>query len=156
MEKALMSMKAWSLGRYFTPGSRNVHTTQIAVPKQHLQFNGGKGSRVWAADFSYPAEASLGQTFVAEPKALAVIGKNTERGASFVAEDKKGSREGIAPEGFPGDPAQPIDALSEVDRLHVYENAHLWSDLDHRLSVRKAVMSGKNRVGAAASARISI
>lgn len=151
-----MSMKTDSLGRYLTPGSRDVHTTQIAVPKQHLQFNGGKRSRVWAADFSYPTEASLGQTFVAEPKALAVISKNAERGTSLVAEDKEGPRKGIAPEGFLGDPSQPVDALSEVDRLHVYENAHLWSDLDHRLSARKAVMSGKSCVGTAASARISI
>lgn len=155
-EKASVSMKTEGLGRYVTPGSRDVHAAQIAVPKQHLQFNGGKRSRVCAADFSYPMEASPGQTFVAEPETLAVIGKNAERSASFVAENEESSGEGIAPEGFSGDPAQPVDAFSEVDWLHVYENAHLWSDLDHRLSVRKTVMSGKNCVGAAASARISI
>ena len=93
---------------------------------------------------------------MAEPKAMAVIRKDSKRGPSLIAENEEGSAERNAPEDVSRDPAQSVDPLSEVDRLQTNENAHLWSNLNHRLTLRKAVMSGKNWEGAVASARISI
>ena len=150
-----MTMGADTPRRYFPPGSGDIHATQIAVPKQHLQLKGGKRSRSGVAGFSHPTEAPLGQALVAKPEALPVA-ENTQRGALLVAKDKECPREGIAQEDFLGDPAQPVDAFTKVDRLHAHENTHVGSDLNHRLSARKAVMGGKNCKGKEASARISI
>lgn len=145
-----------SFGRYLTPGLGDIEVAQVAIPKQHLQLKSSQGNRSGAvllllSNGSTPWTSACGKA--------KILGHHIPRVAvRYVARYKK-QRElprRIVREGFPGDPTQTVDALAEVDRLHVYENPHLWTDLDHRLSVIKAVMSGKNCVGVLASARISI
>jgi len=117
---------------------------QIPIPKQHLQLKGSEGSRRFTTGSSDPTERPRGQTLMAQPEALPIIGQYAHGIAPLIAEDKKSPAEGIAVEAFPTDLAQSIDAGSEIDRLHTYQNTHMRGDLNHWLSSRKAVMRGKN------------
>jgi hypothetical protein len=110
---------------------------EITVPEQHLQLDGGK-----RASLAYPAEATLGQSLVAKPEALPVVDEETQCRAALVAENKEGSREGIALEGVAGDPAEPVYAFSEINRLCTNKDAHVGSDLDHRVPARNAAIRG--------------
>ena len=58
----------------------------MPIPQEHQQLAGTKaGARVLTP--RPPVEASLGQAFGAEPKALSVVEQELDRGAGAIAED---------------------------------------------------------------------
>jgi hypothetical protein len=111
---------------------------QIAIPKKHLQLKGCKGSHRGGAGSPQPTQPTGREALVAQPEPLTVVGKDAQRRASPVAEDKERSREGIGSKLLATQPAEPVDSLSKIHGLHGYENTHMRSDLDHRPVPKKA------------------
>ena len=67
-----------------------------------------------------------------QPKTLAIIGHQSQRGAPPIPEDHDTTGEGIGREAISADASQPVQALPEVDGLDGDQNAHLRRELDHR------------------------
>src|SRR5262245_53873135 len=78
-----------------------------------------------------PAKLPLRQSLVREPKALAVVTQNAQRGLSPTAEDEQPPAERIGVEHLPADAREAVDALAKILRLHRDQDAHLRRDLNH-------------------------
>ena len=78
-----------------------------------------------------PSESSLGKSFSAEPKALAVVYQQADSGSSTIAEYKDRSLERILVEFVPANGSQPIDAFTEIDKLNTDKNTCRRRDLKH-------------------------
>ena len=76
-----------------------------------------------------PGEAPLGKTRGAQPKSLAILAQDCERGARTVSEDRDGAAEGVVAEDVATDGRKPIDALAAINRLGGHKDATLWSEL---------------------------
>jgi hypothetical protein len=78
-----------------------------------------------------PVEFSLRQTFVTEPKSLAIVAQNSHGRAPPISEYEQGSTQRIASKPAAANRAKPVDPSSEVHWIHRQKDAHLRGDLDH-------------------------
>jgi len=77
-------------------------------------------------------EASLGQAFGTEPKALSVVEQELNRGAGAIAEDIDGTAEGIIAQHLSAHGHEPIYALAKIDGLGGKKDAALRGELEHQ------------------------
>jgi hypothetical protein len=68
---------------------------------------------------------------VAEPKSLAVVHQNFERGGLAIAEDEDSTDEWIVFEGLLTEPSQAIDPPAKISGFDGHEDLHLRGDLEH-------------------------
>jgi hypothetical protein len=78
-------------------------------------------------------EPPAGEPFLKDAKPVAIVAKDFYRGPPAVEENKDGSAKGIGIEHLTTQARQAIDAVAKVHRLCAGQNAHMGSDLDHRL-----------------------
>src|ERR1035437_5817531 len=78
-----------------------------------------------------PHESPLRQPFLRQPKPLAVIDQDADRGSTPAPEYKQASREGIGLKFVLAQSGERVDALPAIDGLDRYQDAHLRCDLDH-------------------------
>ena len=86
----------------------------MAVPKQDVQLTRGQapGRGLGAGP---PVEPALGEALGTQPKALAIIEQQFERGAPPVTKDVDCPFQGILRQPLPADGGQPVNASAEID-----------------------------------------
>ena len=99
----------------------------LEVPDEGLQL-----MSVQMGTLGPVVKAAGGEALMSDPEALPVVGQDSQGGPLPAAKDKKRTIKGVLPEDLTADPAEAVDALAEINRLHTKEDAHLGSDLDHR------------------------
>src|SRR2546426_11312775 len=108
-----------------------------AIPQQHGQLPGGQAD-AGRRSGGPPVEASLREAFGAEPKALAVVEQQFERGARAIAKDKDGTVQGILSQRLSTDGGESIDPFAAVDGLQGEKDATVGGELQHQASPRNA------------------
>ena len=78
-----------------------------------------------------PVEAALGEAFGAEPKPLAIVGQEFERGAGAVAKDVDRAAQGILLQRLATEGGEAIYSFAEVDGLYGEKDATLRRELEH-------------------------
>jgi hypothetical protein len=112
--------------------------SRVPVPQKELQLVSVEPGHRVARSLWPPAEATLGQTLVSQPKALAIVRQESDGRAASVAKDEDGAREGIGLKRLAAESSQGVDALSKVYRLDGDENSHVRSYLDHDPFLQKS------------------
>src|SRR5947209_7015270 len=82
-----------------------------------------------------PLKTALRQTFLCEPKSLAVIDQNADRRSAPAAEHKHATGKWVRLKLLFAQPRQRIDSLSSVHGFDRDQNLHLRRDLDHICSM---------------------
>jgi hypothetical protein len=77
------------------------------------------------ASLGPPSEGPLGQTFLAEPKALAVIREYPDRRSLLTSEHEHAPIQRFGLEHFSTKPSQTVDATSKVDGLDCHEDSYV-------------------------------
>jgi hypothetical protein len=111
------------------------------MPQQHGQLAGGEahaGSRGGGP----PLEAALGEPFGAQPKPLAVVDQECERGARAVAKTVDGAAQGILAERLATEGGEAIYPFAKIDGLQRDKAAALGGELEQQRLAKKVWSRG--------------
>src|ERR1700690_731844 len=94
-----------------------------------------KGSRrIFSRSTRPEPKSPRRQTLLAEPKTLAVVDQNLQGFGAAIAKDKHRAAHGVRGKLLPAHPAQSINALPKIRRLHGHPNPHVRRELNHAAS----------------------
>jgi hypothetical protein len=86
------------------------------------------------------AKSPLRKTFLHKPKSLRIVHKTFNCSSSPIPEYKETAGKRIVFQYLLTDSCQSINAVSEINFLNSHQDAHLRSDLDHRLILQKVLL----------------
>jgi len=93
----------------------------------------GAGGGFWP-----PGEMTLREALETQPEALTIVDQKLESGRAAVAEQKDSSGERVLVEVVAAQRGEPINALTEIDRLISKHDPDLRRELDHGLGAKKS------------------
>ena len=106
------------------PDGRHLGPVGIAVPQENSQFAGREGN-AGPRGRGPPVEAALGEAFSTEPKPLAIIRQEFERGPGAVAKDVDRAAQRVLCQCLATQRGEAINAFAKVDGLEREKDATL-------------------------------
>ncbi len=91
--------------------------------------------------FRPPLKPAGRKPFMADPKALAIIGEDFDGSPAFIAEDKQITAKRIFGQLNAAQTGQTVNAAPEINRFNSHQYAHMGGDLDHDCLLQNARVS---------------